>query len=77
MKGIPPKKKGEVKVEVNYFIDVNGILTVTATEKATGQTIETKIKNDMVGLTDEDIEKLRKKRKVFSKKYGKQKNWFY
>lgn len=74
MKGIPPKKKGEVKVEVNYFIDVNGILTVTATEKATGQTIETKIKNDMVGLTDEDIEKLRKKRKVFSKKYGKQKN---
>jgi L1 cell adhesion molecule like protein len=65
MKGIPPKKKGEVKVEVNYFIDVNGILTVTATEKATGQTIETKIKNDMVGLTDEDIEKLRKKNEKF------------
>ena len=65
MKGIPKKKKGEVKIEVTYFIDVNGILTVTATEKATGQTIETKIKNDMVGLTEEDIEKLRKKNEKF------------
>jgi len=65
MTGIPPKKKGEVKVEVTYFIDVNGILTVTATEKATGQTIQTKIKNDMVGLTDEDIEKLRKKNEKY------------
>ena len=65
MKGIPKKKKGEVKIEVTYFIDVNGILTVTATEKATGQTIETKIKNDMVGLTEDDIEKLRKKNEKF------------
>ena len=65
MTGIPPKKKGEVKIEVNFFIDVNGILTVTATEKSTGQTIQTKIKNDMVGLTEEDIEKLRKKNEKY------------
>jgi hypothetical protein len=65
MSGIPPKPKGEVKVEVTFFIDVNGILTVTATEKSNGQTIQTKIKNDMVGLTDEDIEKLRKKNEKF------------
>ena len=65
MSGIPPKPKGEVKIEVTFFIDVNGILTVTATEKSNGQTIQTKIKNDMVGLTDEDIEKLRKKNEKF------------
>ncbi len=65
MTGIPPKKKGEVKVEVTFFVDVNGILTVTANEKTTGQTIQTKIKNDMVGLTDEDIENLRKKNEKF------------
>ena len=66
--GIPKKKKGEVKIEVKFFIDVNGILTVSATEKSTGQSIETKIKNDTVGLTDEDIEKLRKKNEKFLSK---------
>jgi len=66
--GIPKKKKGEVKIEVTFFIDVNGILTITAYEKSTGQSIQTKIKNDNVGLTDEDIEKLRKKNeKYFTK----------
>ena len=64
MTGIPPKKKGEVKVEVTYFIDVNGILNVTATEQGSNNFIETKIKNDTVSLTDEDIQKLREKNKA-------------
>ena len=65
MSGIPPKKKGEVKIDVQFFIDVNGILTVTAVEKANGQSIKTKIINDTVGLTDRDIEELRKKNEPF------------
>ena len=65
MSGVPPKKKGEVKIDVNFFIDVNGILTVSAVEKANGQSIETKIINDTVGLTDRDIEELRKKNEKF------------
>ena len=58
MSNLPKKKKGEVKIEVNFFIDVNGILSVSATEKATGQSIKTTIKNDTVKLTDNDIEKI-------------------
>jgi len=65
MRGIAPKKKGEVKIEVTFFIDINGILTVTAIEKYPGKAIITKIKNDMVGLTDEDIERLRKKNEKY------------
>ena len=61
---IPKKKKGEVKIDVKFFIDVNGILNVTATEKETNNFIETKIKNDTVSLTDKDIEKLREKNKA-------------
>ena len=68
------KKKGEVKVDVKFFIDVNGILSVTATEKSTGNSIDTKIKNDTVGLTDEDIERIRKKNEeLFKKKRNKNK----
>ena len=65
---LPKKKKGEVKVDVKFFIDVNGILSVTATEKSTGNSIDTKIKNDTVGLTDEDIERIRKKNEELFKK---------
>ena len=62
---LPKKKKGEVKIDVKFFIDVNGILTVTATEQSTGNTVETQIKNDSVNLTDEDIKKLREKNKKY------------
>ena len=64
LRNIPKKKKGEVKIDVKFFIDVNGILTVTATEQSTGNSIETKIKNDTVGLTNEDIERIRQKNKT-------------
>ena len=61
LRNLPKKKRGEVKVNVKFNVDVNGILTVTATEKSTGNSIETKIKNDTVGLTNEDIEKIKQK----------------
>ena len=71
LSNIPKKKKGEVKINVKFFIDVNGILTVTATEESTGNNIETKIKNDTVGLTDEDIERIKEKNKKLMEKAGK------
>ena len=60
---LPPKKKGEVKINVKFYIDVNGILTVTATEKETGKFIETTIKNDNIGMTEQDIAKIKEKNK--------------
>ena len=68
LNNLPKKKKGEVKIDVKFFIDVNGILTVTATEKSTGKTVETQIKNDTVNLTDKDIEKLKEKNKKYLEK---------
>lgn len=37
IEGIPPKPAGAVQVEVHFDFDINGILTVTATEKGKGQ----------------------------------------
>jgi molecular chaperone DnaK len=37
VEGLPPKPAGGVQVEVNFDFDLNGILTVTATEKGKGQ----------------------------------------
>ena len=68
LSNLPKKKKGEVFIDVNFFIDVNGILTVTATEQSTGNTVEAQIKNDSVNLTDEDIEKLKEKNKKYLNK---------
>ena len=65
---IPKKKKGEVKIEVTFFIDVNGILSVTATEVSTVKSINTRIKNDTNALSDEDIKKIREKnQKLYEK----------
>ncbi|NET31002.1 MAG: Hsp70 family protein [Cyanothece sp. SIO1E1] len=37
VEGLPPKPAGGVQVEVHFDFDLNGILTVTATEKGKGQ----------------------------------------
>jgi molecular chaperone DnaK len=38
VEGIPPGPAGSVKIEVHFDFDINGILTVTTTEKGQGQT---------------------------------------
>lgn len=55
--GIPAMPAGLPKVEVNFLIDADGILRVSATElrSGTAQTIEVK---PQYGLTDEEVEKM-------------------
>jgi molecular chaperone DnaK len=62
--GLTPKPKGKVKINVTFFMDVNGILTVTGkeVEKGKNNSVEITIKNDMVNFTEEEIEKLKKKK---------------
>ena len=65
---LPERPKGKVKINIKFFIDVNGILTVTGSESDENgkiNYIETKIKNDMVNLTEEQIEKLREKNEQY------------
>src|SRR3989339_807595 len=54
--GIPPSPRGVPQIEVTFDLDANGILTVTAKDKATGKTQNIKITGS-VGLTDEEVKK--------------------
>ncbi|MGB7086368.1 MAG: Hsp70 family protein, partial [Phormidesmis sp.] len=37
VEGLPPKPAGDLEIEIHFDFDLNGILTVTATEKGKGQ----------------------------------------
>ncbi|MCK5591438.1 MAG: Hsp70 family protein, partial [Candidatus Pacebacteria bacterium] len=59
LSGIPPAPRGVPQVEVSFDVDANGILNVKAIEKASGKEQSIKIEASS-GLTDEDIEKMKK-----------------
>jgi len=66
MSNLTKKPRGEVKIDINFYIDVNGILTVTGTEKdKKNNKILIEIKNDNVNLTREEVEKLRQKNEKY------------
>jgi Fe-S protein assembly chaperone HscA len=57
LRGVPPMAAGLPRVHVQFQIDANGILSVTASELRTGieQTIEVR---PSYGLTDEEVERM-------------------
>jgi molecular chaperone DnaK len=55
--GIPPAQRGMPQVEVTFDIDANGILHVTAKDKATGKEQKIKIEASS-GLSENDIQKM-------------------
>jgi molecular chaperone DnaK len=57
--GIPPSPRGVPQVEVTFDIDANGIINVSATDKATNKTQDIRIEASS-GLTEEEIEKMKK-----------------
>jgi molecular chaperone DnaK len=57
--GIPPAPRGVPQIEVTFDIDANGILKVTAQDKATGRSQHITITASS-GLSDSEVEKLRK-----------------
>lgn len=54
---IPPAPRGVPQIEVNFDIDANGILNVSAKDKATGKEQSIVIKASS-GLSDEEIDKM-------------------
>ena len=56
---IPPSPRGVPQIEVTFDIDANGILNVTAKDKATGKEQNIKIEASS-GLSDDEIEKMKK-----------------
>jgi molecular chaperone DnaK len=55
--GVPPAPRGMPQIEVAFDVDVNGILNVSAKDKASGKTQSIKIEASS-GLKDEDIKKM-------------------
>jgi molecular chaperone DnaK len=70
--GIPPAPRGIPQIEVTFDIDVNGILNVTAKDKATGKAQTIRIEGSS-GLTDEEKKKMTADAEKFAAEDSKKK----
>ncbi|MCP4068634.1 MAG: molecular chaperone DnaK [Phycisphaeraceae bacterium] len=57
--GIPSAARGTPQIEVEFSIDANGILNVSATDKATGKSHNIEIKGSS-GLSDDEIDRMKR-----------------
>ncbi len=57
--GIPPSPRGVPQIEVMFDIDANGILNVSAKDKATGKSQNIRIEASS-GLSEDEIQKMKK-----------------
>jgi len=61
--GIPPAPRGIPQIEVTFDIDANGILKVTASDKATGRSQNITITASS-GLSKEEVERMRQEAEI-------------
>jgi len=61
--GIPPAPRGMPQIEVSFDIDANGILNVSAKDKATNKTQSIRIEGS-AGISKEEVERMRKDAEV-------------
>jgi endoplasmic reticulum chaperone BiP len=66
LSGIPPAPRGVPQIEVSFDVDVNGILRVTAADKASGSAKDITISNDKGRLSKEDIDRMIKEAEQFA-----------
>jgi len=72
LSGIPPAPRGVPQIEVKFDIDRDGILKVSAQDKATGKSQDIIIKSSS-GLSDDEVEKLKKEAKEHEEEDNKRK----
>ncbi len=70
--GIPPAPRGVPQIEVTFDIDANGILNVSAVDKATGKKQAITI-TASTGLSKEEIEKMKKEAEIHAQEDNKKK----
>jgi len=58
LSGIPPAPRGVPKIHIEFDIDANGILNVTAKNEVTGKTEKITIKNEKGRLSPEEIDRM-------------------
>ncbi|MCO5551263.1 hypothetical protein L7F22_004762 [Adiantum nelumboides] len=71
--GIPPAPRGVPQIEVTFDIDANGIVNVSAKDKATGKEQQITIQSSG-GLSESDIEKMVKDAELYAQKDKERKN---
>ncbi len=70
--GIPPAPRGVPQVEVTFDIDSNGILNVSAKDKATNKSQSIRIESS-IGMSKEEIEKIKKEAEIYAEEDKKRK----
>jgi len=70
--GIPPAPRGIPQIEVTFKIDANGIVNVSAKDKATGKSQAITIQSSS-GLTDEEIDRMVKEAEMYAEEDRKRK----
>jgi molecular chaperone DnaK len=70
--GIPPAPRGIPQIEVTFDIDANGIINVSAKDKATGKEQKIKIESSS-GLSEEEIQRMEKEAESHSEEDKKKK----
>ena len=71
--GIPPAPRGVPQIEVTFDVDANGILKVSAKDKATGRSQHITITASS-GLSDSEVEKMRKDAEAHAEEDRKRKD---
>merc|ERR1712020_381949 len=71
--GIPPAPRGTPQIEVTFDVDANGILNVSAVEKAGGRSEKITITNDKGHLSKEEIDRMVDESEKFKEDDDKQK----
>jgi molecular chaperone DnaK len=71
--GIPPAPRGVPQIEVTFDINANGILEVTAQDKATGRSQNITITASS-GLSEEEVEKMRREAEVHAEEDRKRRD---
>jgi endoplasmic reticulum chaperone BiP len=66
LSGIPPARRGIPQIEVAFDVDANGILQVSAQDKASGKAQSITITNDQGRLSPDEIEKMVNEAEAFA-----------
>jgi len=66
LSGIPPAPRGVPQIEVEFDVDANGILSISAHDKATGKSESFTITSEKGRLSEEEIERMVKEAEEFA-----------